>query len=105
MTEAAAKSDHCVTVGIAFQPAFIAALDDWAREVGGTRSGVLRRLAERGFADLIGHNPAKRERYQGLFESNLRPLRPRGRDKRARRITPAWEVRGASRNNADVHVC
>ena len=86
MAEAATASDRCITVGITFHPAFIAALDDWAREVGGTRSGVLRRLAERGFAELVGADPTKRERYRGFFEVNLRP---RGRNLHPRRAVKA----------------
>ena len=100
MTEAVAASDRCITVGITFHPAFIAALDDWASEVGGTRSGVLRRLAERGFAELAARDPEKRERYRGFFETNLRPrgrnLHPRG--------TRAKGAPGTARINRNVNI-
>jgi hypothetical protein len=101
MVEAAIASDRCITVGITFHPAFIAALDDWAREVGGTRSGVLRRLAERGFAELVGRDPEKRERYRGFFEVNLRT---RGRNLQPRNVSRAKEVPGNARINQDVDV-
>jgi hypothetical protein len=102
MTEAVTASNRCITVGITFHPAFIAALDDWAREVGGTRSGVLRRLAERGFAELVDCDPEKRERYRGFFEVNLRP---RGRNSHPRHGSPARGVPGTDRidQNVDIH--
>ena len=101
MSEAVTASDRCITVGITFHPAFIAALDDWAREVGGTRSGVLRRLAERGFAELVGRDAEIRERYRGFFEINLRP---RGRNHHPRIGSQAKEVPGKTRIDRDVNV-
>ena len=101
MAEAGTASDRCITVGITFHPAFIAALDEWAREVGGTRSGVLRRLAERGFAELVGGDPDKRERYRGFFEVNLRP---RGRNLHPRREVQAKEAPSAARINENVGI-
>lgn len=83
MAEAVAAGRRCITVGITFHPDFIAALDEYACEIGGTRSGVLRRLAERGFAALVGQDTEKVARYQGLRAVDLRP---RGRNKCDRTI-------------------